>query len=76
MLSGIKICNFFVSDHLKSLKNGKSPGIDRVSNEMIKYSFAVQENCFVKLFDVILTAGCVPNIWYKGLITPVYKKGD
>ena len=43
---------------------------------MIKHSFAILENCFVKLFNLILTAGCVPNIWYKGLITPVHKKRD
>ena len=61
---------------VKSLKNGKSPGIDRVSNEMIKRSFAILENCFVKLFNLILTVGCVPDIWCKGLITPVHKKGD
>ena len=47
-----------------------------VSNEMIKHSFAILENCFVKLFNLILMAGCVPDIWCKGLITPVHKKGD
>ena len=61
---------------VKSLKNDKSPGIDRFSNEMIKHSFAILENCFVKLFNLILTAGCVRDIWCKGLITPVHKKGD
>ena len=43
---------------------------------MIKHSFTILENCFVKLFNLILTAGCVPDIWCKGLITPVHKKGD
>ena len=36
---------------------------------MLKY-------CFVKLFDLVLKAGDVPEIWCKGLITPVHKKGD
>ena len=62
---------------VRSLKhNGKSPGIDRVSNEIIKHSFTILEKCFVKLFSLILIAGCVPNIWCKWLITPVHKKGD
>ena len=43
---------------------------------MIKHSFAILENCFLKLFNLILMVGCVPNIWCKVLITPVHKKGD
>ena len=58
---------------LKKLKLGKSPGLDRVSNEMIKCSFEILKNCFVKLFYLILTVGYIPNIWCKGLITPVHK---
>ena len=33
---------------IKLLKNGKSPGIDRISNEMIKHSFEILKNCFVE----------------------------
>ena len=61
---------------LKKLKLGKSPGLDRISNEMIKCSFEILKNCFVKLFNLILTVGYIPNIWCKGLITPVHKNGD
>ena len=61
---------------LKILKNGKSPGIDRISNEMIKHSFEILKDCCVKLFNLVITVGCVPSIWCKGLITPVHKKGD
>ena len=61
---------------LKKLKPGKCPGLDRISNEMIKCSFEILKNCFVKLFNLILTVGYIPNIWCKGLITPVHKNGD
>ena len=61
---------------LKILKNGKSPRIDRISNEMIKHSFGILKDCFVKLFNIVITVGCVPSICCKGLITPVHKKGD
>ena len=44
---------------LKKLKLGKSPGLDRISNEMIKCSFEILKNCFVKLFNLILTVGYI-----------------
>ena len=56
-----------------SLRNIKSPGMEKVSNEMIKHSFATLENCFAKLLNLSMLAGCVPNIWCKGLITLVHK---
>ena len=42
---------------LKLLKSGKSPGIDRISNEM--HPFPVLKDCFVKLFNLILKVGKV-----------------
>ena len=56
--------------------NGKSPWIDRISNEMIKHSFEILKNCLVKLFNLIISVRYVPNEWCKGLITPVHKSGD
>ena len=61
---------------MKILKLGKAPGLDRISNEMIKYSFDFLKNCHVKLFNLILKTGIVPRIWCKGLITPEHKNGD
>ena len=61
---------------LKKLRNGKSPGIDRISNEMIKASFDTLRKSYANLFNLALTVGEVPNIWCKGLITPVFKNGD
>ena len=53
---------------IKELKNGKAPGLDRVSNEMIK--------AYIKLFNFVMTVGIVPTIWCKGLISPIHKSGD
>ena len=61
---------------LKKFKQGKSPGLDRISNEMIKCSFEILKNCFVKLFNLVFIVDYIPNIWCKGLITPVHKNGD
>ena len=61
---------------IKILKLGRAPGLDRILNEMIKYSFDFLKNCYVKLFNLILKTGIVPRIWCKGSITLVHKKGD
>ncbi|KAL9977741.1 hypothetical protein ACROYT_G015180 [Oculina patagonica] len=58
------------------LKNGKSPGMDAISAEMLKCS----ENDAVKqlhlLFNSIWKVQCVPEDWKKSLIVKVPKKGD
>ena len=43
---------------------------------MLKYSFPVLKDCFVKLFNLILKVGKAPVTWHKGLISPIHKKGD
>ena len=43
---------------------------------MLRYSFPILKYCFVKLFNLVLKTGDVPEIWCKGLITPVHNKGD
>ena len=43
---------------------------------MIKASFDTLRKAYAKLFNLGLTVGEVPNIWCKGLITPVFKNGD
>ena len=58
------------------LKNGKSPGMDAISAEMLKCS----ENDAVKqlhlLFNSIWKEQRVPEDWKKSLIVKVPKKGD
>ena len=58
------------------MKNGKAPGLDRVSNEMIKASFEILKGACIKLFNFVMTIGIVPSIWCKGLISPIHKSGD
>ena len=60
----------------KKLKKGKAPGLDRISNEMIKTSFVFLQDLFVILFNLILKIGVVPENWCKEIITPVHKSGD
>ena len=50
-----------LSEIIKKLKIGKSVGKDRISNEMIKCSYPLLKECFLKLFKVVVTIGDVPD---------------
>ena len=43
---------------------------------MIKYSDHKLKLAILKLFNIILAVGTFPDIWNKGLITPLYRSGD
>ena len=61
---------------VKKLKNGKATGMDRISNEMIKASLPYMQQAYLKLFNMILSAQCIPSIWCKSIITPIHKSGS
>ena len=61
---------------VKKLKNKKSPFADKIRNEMIKASLESLMPVYIKLFNLILRSGKMPDIWCQGLITPIYKSGD
>lgn len=65
-----------VSKCLHALKNGKSSGLDSISNEMLKYSEASLLPCILKIFNDILKLGVYPAEWKRGYINPIYKGGD
>ena len=62
-------------DALISLKNNKSSGFDRITNEMLKYGKDHLCTPLLKLFNKILYSGFFPKIWSKGFITPLFKTG-
>ena len=59
---------------VKNLKNNKSPGDDGILNEQIKSTYHLMKNIYLKLFNIILLAGCFPDIWALGSIVPIFKK--
>ena len=61
---------------VKKLKNKKSPFVDKIRNEMIKVSLESLMPIYIKLFNLILQSGKMPDIWCQGLMTPIYKSGD
>ncbi|CAG2249773.1 unnamed protein product [Mytilus edulis] len=54
---------------LRQLKSGKSPGLDTITNEMLKVSQSYMQDCLLKLFNAILLSGIYPNQKDNGDIT-------
>lgn len=55
------------------LKSGKSPGLDSISNEMLK-SVQVHINpCLLRLFNTVFLSGIYPEKWSEGYLIPIFK---
>lgn len=63
-----------ISKCLHVLKNGKSAGLDCISNEMLKCGETLLMPCMLKIFNSVLQLGIYPNEWKKGYLNPIYKK--
>ena len=61
---------------IKSLRNGKSPGLDGISNEALKSITPEWANYLTGFFNRILATGNVPEEWSTIEIVPLLKKGD
>ena len=60
---------------VKKLKNKKPPLADKITNEMIKTSLESFMPVYIKLFNLILQSGKMPDIWCHGPTSPIYKLG-
>ena len=65
-----------VIKNINSLRNGKSSGLDGISNEILKcgINFFVKPIC--KLFNTILDSGNFPTQWATSIIVPLFKGGN
>jgi hypothetical protein len=61
---------------IKSLKNNKAAGPDRILNEMIKNAGKSFFQLLQKLFNKILTSNHYPRRWKKNMLTTIHKSGD
>lgn len=61
---------------IKKLRNHKSPGLDKISNEMIKQAPDELTTCIRSFFNKIFTMGKYPKQWSMGYITNIHKKGS
>ena len=60
----------------KNLRDGKSPGYDNITNEMIKALVEAYPELILKLFNGILKSGKSISSWEVGLIVPIHKDGS
>ena len=65
-----------IQKSVQRLKKGKSPGFDRISNEMIIASYPIMKDVFHKLFNFIFSCSNAPEIWCKSIISPIHKSGN
>ena len=56
---------------IDKLKNNKSPGIDKIPNEVLK-NVAVK-NCLLKLYQYYFDTGIFPSCWNRAIIKPIPK---
>ena len=61
---------------VKKLKNKKAASSDLIKNELLKASYEILMNVYIKLFNLVLDTGIYPSFWCDGLITPIFKTGD
>ena len=66
-----------ISNAISRLKNGKAPGICKISPEMLKYGEPLTSSALLPLFDLIWNTEEIPEDWRRGIILPLYKgKGN
>ncbi len=61
---------------LKSAKNGKASGPDRIRNEMLKAGDSTFQEALRYVFNKILAAGIYPDVWKMSYLSPIFKAGD
>jgi hypothetical protein len=54
----------------------KAPGTDNIPSELIKYGGSTLKQGLYNLILLIWTTEELPKDWTKGIICPIYKKGD
>ena len=60
---------------IKSLKNGKSPGLDNLNAELFKADPGIAASVFLPLIQSIWSSNRIPDDWCKGSIIKIPKKG-
>ena len=63
--------------YIKTKKNNKSGGSDQIINEFLKHSRHEFAPCYIRIYNLILESGHMPDDWCQSVIRPIYKnKGD
>ena len=62
-----------ISSAINKLKCNKSPGLDNVTNNMLKCSQSFLTNSLLKIFNACLMFGIYPEPWAEGYIKKLFK---
>lgn len=62
-----------IKDAVSNLKNGKSSGSDEILNEYIKNTLDTLMPIYIKLFNIILDSGIIPENWNTGIMVTIFK---
>ena len=60
---------------LKSLKSGKAPGPDKITQEYLSINLDKTADILVCIFNQSLQTGALPDEWKLAHVTPIYKQG-
>ena len=58
------------------MKNNKACGWDKIAAETLKAGGLPMRQLLLRVINLAWSQGKTPEDWSKGLITPVFKKGD
>ena len=75
-LSSFNISSEVIFQLIKNLDPNKAHGHDEISVKMLKLCTTSICKPLTLLFKNCLRSGKFPNVWKKGNIVPVHKKGD
>ena len=64
-----------LNDALESLKNNKSPGPDKITNEMLQHLGPIAKAKLLEIYNNSWKKGQVPQIWKEANMMPVHKPG-
>jgi hypothetical protein len=65
-----------ISQAISKIKCNKAPGLDNISNYMIKYGQSALLPVFKRVFIACLSNSLYPNSWANGCIITLHKSGD
>lgn len=65
-----------LKEAIQRLKNGKAPGNDKITTEMVKNMGEEGRQFLLEILNKIWEEEKIPSDWELGLIVPIFKKGD
>jgi hypothetical protein len=62
---------------ITKLQNNKEAGVDKITNEYIKFTLHIMLPIYTTIFNLVFDGGVIPESWSIGVINPIFKnKGN